>query len=512
MRHTARIKKKPKLNTFMLHSKSTYFYKQRWNSYLVPAMCALALLLVMGLCISPLTPNSESAYADTATLDNASLKLTVGSTNLAKPDAKAGEVNYITTSVNVNAANVDGYKVYVQAAPGNSAVLRNGNTEITGVGDNIAVTNFENNKWGYALDSTGASVENLTYTSVPENSSVLNPAYTTNAVSEEKNFNLAFAAKFGTDATAGHYSTNVLLSAVASAKEVAIFDEPTGFNGIMNMQNMTSAVCSGAAEGTSGRLRDTRDMKVYWVTKLKDGNCWMTQNLDLDLYDDVNLTSADTDITGVWTPATTQKELNFQLTYGAVQSYDPGYYINTEPLTTSNCTEIKGCGVWLNVLNGIWNSSNDPSFTVAVDESAHMYNAHYMVGNYYSFGAATAGTQGGSSICPKGWQLPVRDDASVVVNKGFGYLLNQYSLIKIPSSGEYNIRQDPLYFLPVGYTNPSKSNILSDVNSVGNYQTGNSSGNFRYTMYFTNSQVVLAYLNSTANYNYVGQPIRCVAR
>ena len=41
---------------------------------------------------------------------------------------------------------------------------------------------------------------------------------------------------------------------------------------------------------------DKRDGKKYWVTKLKDGNIWMTQNLDLDIEANTTLSSQTTDL------------------------------------------------------------------------------------------------------------------------------------------------------------------------------------------------------------------------
>ena len=66
-----------------------------------------------------------------------------------------------------------------------------------------------------------------------------------------------------------------------------------GFAGIEYMQEMSQVVCYRAQEGEEGRLEDIRDGKTYWVAKLKDGNCWMTQNLDIT---DKIITSADSDI------------------------------------------------------------------------------------------------------------------------------------------------------------------------------------------------------------------------
>lgn len=51
---------------------------------------------------------------------------------------------------------------------------------------------------------------------------------------------------------------------------------------IDTMQEMTADVCAASQEGDSKQLLDERDNKKYWVTKMHDGNCWMTQNLDYD--------------------------------------------------------------------------------------------------------------------------------------------------------------------------------------------------------------------------------------
>lgn len=51
---------------------------------------------------------------------------------------------------------------------------------------------------------------------------------------------------------------------------------------IETMQEMTAEICAVSQEGDSKQLVDERDGKKYWVTKLKDGQCWMTQNLDYD--------------------------------------------------------------------------------------------------------------------------------------------------------------------------------------------------------------------------------------
>ena len=74
-------------------------------------------------------------------------------------------------------------------------------------------------------------------------------------------------------------------------------------------RNETVKTCATMTDGNNGTteeriaLRDERDDNVYIVTKLKDGNCWMTSNLALNLADFAGkttgtlLTPENTDLT-----------------------------------------------------------------------------------------------------------------------------------------------------------------------------------------------------------------------
>ena len=67
------------------------------------------------------------------------------------------------------------------------------------------------------------------------------------------------------------------------------------------MQEMTSRACAALLdvdEVSDFELVDTRNegRKSYKIVKLRDGNCWMASNLDLDLVEGEALTPADTDI------------------------------------------------------------------------------------------------------------------------------------------------------------------------------------------------------------------------
>ncbi|MDO5480920.1 MAG: hypothetical protein Q4F60_01055 [Candidatus Saccharibacteria bacterium] len=93
---------------------------------------------------------------------------------------------------------------------------------------------------------------------------------------------------------------------------------PATFDGIKNMQDMSSAICAAETTPTKDaktptkssstaasdpttyvpetRLTDTRDGSTYLVRKLADGNCWMTEDLLLTLNTTKPLTSVDSDI------------------------------------------------------------------------------------------------------------------------------------------------------------------------------------------------------------------------
>ena len=89
--------------------------------------------------------------------------------------------------------------------------------------------------------------------------------------------------------------------------------------GSWNGEN-TEFTPSTTADGVgSFALKDARDGKKYVVRRLADGNCWMAQNLNLDLYTGMTLTSDDTDINeerGSWVIADAENSNN-EKTIGA---------------------------------------------------------------------------------------------------------------------------------------------------------------------------------------------------
>ena len=104
-----------------------------------------------------------------------------------------------------------------------------------------------------------------------------------------------------------------------NGKNPAIID---GANVYYAMQDMNSQICNMVANTgaiTATQLVDNRDGNIYWVTKLKDGHCWMTQNLDFDIAANTTLNSTNTDL-----------NVAYNSTTGNYPEYNDGYTVSND--------------------------------------------------------------------------------------------------------------------------------------------------------------------------------------
>lgn len=274
------------------------------------------------------------------------------------------------------------------------------------------------NRWGFSIDETN-------FHAIPAKGSpvaIKRVTTTQNGVTETTQVD--FGAKVGIDLTSGTYSDWVLFTAYVNGQDgnpsdggVSVDDIPNdnckGFHCITTMQEMTPAICNatttplatattldwnGSHNGDSSYvprtvLTDTRDGSRYLISKLADGNCWMSQNLALDLVaNETIITSNNDGTTGTFTPnnsTQTTTGINWTLDGSGegARSYKP----------QANEAYYQGGSV----------QSSTP--TSASDE--YLWER---AGNYYNWHVATAGSgddipvasDASSSICPKGWRLP----------------------------------------------------------------------------------------------------------
>ena len=141
------------------------------------------------------------------------------------------------------------------------------------------VEEFPAGFWGYSVDG------GKTFNSVPAADDTPTLANTDEG--------LYFGVKVPESQASGRYSTTIIATAVT--RHVQTPDEY--FDGIEYMQDMTQEICETENPGISKQLTDRRDGKKYWVTRMRDNSCWMTQNLDFEISDNgTTLTPADSNV------------------------------------------------------------------------------------------------------------------------------------------------------------------------------------------------------------------------
>lgn len=326
------------------------------------------------------------------------------------------------------------------------------------------------------------------------------------------------------------YSSDTLKS-IKMALDEAQGTETITKDGVQyyTMQSMTSAICNATTiigEASQIKLIDKRDNNIYWVAKLEDGHCWMTQNLSLDLEatptNVAALTSENTDLT----------------TYGS-KNYDTSNgYACSNPSTTTNCTAVNEVITWIpergtimgnNLNNTIWPNDNSNPYSydsgVAVVDGDDSYDGHKYVGNYYNWTAAIASNNSGAftsstlnnvannpqnSICPKGWRLP-----TIANNTNFPGTVagspNEFRRLNViyndnSASSATGLMNSPLYFSRSGYI---LNGTLSGPGTYGSYWSSTvNNSNYAYSLYLHSDGA------DPENYNFRhrGRSVRCVVR
>ena len=494
---------------------------------LLAGVSAVFLVGILGAMLLPSVPERAQAIEGdggaTTYATGASVSLGVPATidfEAVTPTAN-GATTTATANVTVATTNSAGYSLYLYAEGGNNLVAQNPATTevVTATASSATLDGLANNTWGYNL-GTAAPGTGTTYAAVPTDGTT--PVQTkdtslTNAANDT--YTLALGAKVDTTIPSGTYTGALTVAVVAEAKAISNLTELT------YMQDMTPEICANSNENDTTRLIDSRDGKYYWVAKLKDGNCWMTQNLALDLSVDTPLTPEDSDVTSSWTPG---YDTQTDATVGtqdntATVSWNLGEYVSASPLHGATCRLSYGdaqsspasCESFIDV------SSMSPMISISSGGdivSGQSYDAHYLIGNYYQWPAATAGTgdsltdaDASGSICPKGWHLPTSNN---IKSGSFGYLINTYGY-----TTEDPLVLFPLYFVDAGYVFVSLASSYPQVRipepvgfeylNDGYYwsSTAYSNAYDAYDLYFNPGNV----LPSNHNARYGGFSVRCLA-
>ena len=417
--------------------------------------------------------------------------------------------------------------------------------------------NLTSNKWGYALgtvvDST-TQYRGLAYGDTLINATTDASGTARTGYSGTNQTKFTIAAKALATQPSGTYRNVVTFTAVANATPQTLEQSyaaagKSKYGGFYKMQDMTTAICAAteAVDGPSQmRAIDVRDGSIYWITKLQDGHCWMTQNLDLDLDSSKTYTHADTDLgwgsdstTTSWTPVNSTIQLNSDGrtftslgTNGNVpQSLNVGdwYYAGyngsllpstvVDYLTSSNRTNTNG-------LIDVKNNGSSSGVNYFSNGPFDNNGMHGHVGNYYNWAAAiasnnasgyTSSTVGNvannpqNSICPAGWRLPTITTAAPTYSSPnskneFARLIYLYNGNNYVTSSSAKMEDAPLFFVRVG-------DAVHSLDSPGDIVTYWSS-----TVHSSTDSRVL-YIEDTgvdgvgiADPRNLGNPVRCVAR
>ena len=204
---------------------------------------------------------------------------------------------------------------------------------------------------------------------------------------------------------------------------------------ITYMQDITndniSTVLSSLTEDAKYFLYDKRDNTPYCVSKLKDGNLWMTENLALDLTaltqtelygtgnDAGKMTNASNTTLGYLKGTTTGTTSDKYATAAVTKAWTSSYSYSA-PMIAVDSTTSGGCNNAYCVNGGTagspWSYSDSTSKTTDGTTS----RVQGKIGVYYNYCAASAGsycygngasagTSSGNAaedICPYGWRLP----------------------------------------------------------------------------------------------------------
>lgn len=434
-----------------------------------------------------------------------------GSASLS-PTASTGQSAQVNALATVSVQRSGAYSVYIKSNSQNLVGQRNSEHIIPGVVGSSTYANLPVNTWGYTAMEGSAIPDTAAYKAVSTtgNGDKITENLSNRILNDTKTIALSFVARVNDEKPADTYQNTITMSVISSPIQLALSD-------IDDLQQMATPICDATPMYEAKQLKDTRDGKYYWVSKLVDGHCWMTQNLDLDLSTSRALTSEGTDLgwngteyptaAKEWTPGFSTVSVANSNTANAnsqveTRSWSLGNVRIVNPKSSSDCGYPKSSAT---DCSGQFAAYSTP--TVANNEE----EAHYILGNHYQWNTATAGTggvissgQATDSICPRNWRLPEANTAAV---GGFPNLITAGSI----GNDVSKLAGAPYYFVRGGFVDQKTSYLFRYAGNYGYYwsSTPYADDTNAYNLNFSGSGSVLS---SNYNHRRNGSSVRCVAR
>lgn len=534
-----------------IETKTDFFYYTFRNILLV----GLPLLVISGFILSHSfshvladNPNNGSGSSTDSLTFSISSSCTLSSVVDENHNAELHNGTYVSgigkTTVTTLCNDGNGYSIYANGysndAEGNNELINSTNTTFN-IPSGLATSGLDSN-WAMSLNlvendtsPTPPTIENDyngVYGLVPtEWTKVASLPSSATDMSKGSSFTTTYAVYTSSSQNAGTYNGKVKYMLVHPSYKPAVYfmQDVAEWKNTLGMEESVQAI-------------DKRDGKSYWVTRLKDGNIWMTQNLDLCIgcTGTTALTSENTDF------STTASGSGIYNAAGGYTQNNGVYTWTPDAKAVTSSHTISGTSVpdWPNSQTVPYSAeagdayyytsgTTDPETKTTLAQciaNGHTEAecAHYHAGNYYNWSAAIASnnssgissnyTQASNSICPKGWRLPVASNSNQSVFE-FGDLLytnyhitsvkygtNIYDKISYFDDGFNRIRTAPLWFVRSGGID---NTTLVNSGVIGFYWSStviNSSN--AYYLLVSNDGLRPA----GSNIRGFGFPVRCIAR
>ena len=355
---------------------------------IISSSSILILSVLIGLTSTILVGSAYAQDLTTNVVVKPSLKITIPvSTLIENLDPSNNTFGSKDLTVSVATNNTNGYKLYLNADTTNLVNTVDDTKYIGTLSSSATESNFPVNKWGYRISSGNTGDESITSTTnyypFVSNKLISSSQTATNNISAT----LDFATKIDYNTPAGAYNIALNFQALPQATSYYMQD-------LVNTPedpDLTTRVCNE----NPTMVMDKRDGHTYAIARLKDGKCWMVQNLRLGenleyTTGTLNLTSEDSNV-------------------GA------GGFVLTNKLAHGTGTPSTPVEDDVDPGAGSGADGYDGSVFFCAPNSGNNF-----VGCYYNWYTATAGSgtisvtgkdvSGGvdvsDSICPKGWILP----------------------------------------------------------------------------------------------------------
>ena len=504
-----RRQQKRKNNTNTVISK-----KEKLAATASSTIAVLAATVLVGNLVIPATKaiadeasnSDEGTYIETE--DKVSIVATIDKDSKEPTIVNAKDILYATT-------DASGYTVTMSMVEGalSSNLYLNGDTEseyyIASVGGEEGGAELVNNTWGYKLDEETDGYNTVPLADVPV---TIKEGEIT--VTHEE-INVYYGLMVDNTLPLGTYSGEIEYNITP----VNPIDKLTYMQDFATLTDEEKTrLLASMPEGEQYILKDVRDEKPYYISKLADGNVWMTQNLDLELSSEKTLTPADTDVIENWTPM--RSTISFSMSSSNSSTSVPGWS-NTE--TTPDSASPGDIYYY---------TSNSDAIDIrynSLEECEAEHNdstcQHYHAGNYYNWPAAVASNNTDTvepyqdamgSICPAGWKLPKTQVQAGDIEK------NELIEMFFSYDNILDAREGNSYSYLEGGFNAIRINPIW-ISMAGEIFWGYAYGRGDYAIYWTNTKGrdnAMAYrltinkssLSTADNGSRYGKSVRCLVR